>query len=442
MGATLNRRDSVGLEFTGAVAEFWTILLYVFKACFRAFSGVFKGSVVRCTTQKLTRTTFDMATIRARKLADGSVSYTAQIRIKRDGVQVYQESQTFARKQAAQAWARKRESELDEPGAIERASRKGATLKEMTERYLVEVEKARPLGKTKRATLNAIGETYLGGLTDTDINTQCLVDFALWRMSKEGGGVQPQTAGNDLAHLGAVLAIAKDAWGYQVDPLAMGGARRVLRKLGYNLKSRERDRRPTLDELGRVLTHYQDMQARRPTVINMLKVVGFALFSTRRLDEITRIRWADVDEHGQRVLVRDMKNPGQKIGNDVWCYLPDEAWQILQTMPKAGDDIFPYSPESISTSWTKACKFLNIADLHFHDLRHEGISRLFEMDWDIPRVASVSGHRDWNSMRRYTHLRGKGDRYVGWEWHEKMLRAPVQLGAASMKWLSRRVLSR
>ena len=383
-----------------------------------------------------------MATIRARKLADGTVSYTAQIRIKRDGVQVYQESQTFARKQAAQAWARKRESELDEPGAIERASRKGATLKEMTARYLVEVEKARPLGKTKRATLTAIGETYLGELTDTDINTQCLVDFALWRMSAEGGRVQPQTAGNDLAHLGAVLAIAKDAWGYQVDPLAMGGARRVLRKLGYNLKSRERDRRPTLDELESVLQHYQDMQARRPTVTNMLKVVGFALFSTRRLDEITRIRWPDVDEAGQRVLVRDMKNPGQKIGNDVWCYLPDEAWQILQTMPKAGDDIFPYSPESISTSWARACKFLNVGDLHFHDLRHEGVSRLFEMDWDIPRVASVSGHRDWNSMRRYTHLRGKGDRYVGWEWHEKILRAPVQLGAASMKWLKRRVLSR
>lgn len=410
----------------------------VFWGVFRRFLGL-GGTMYHF---KIDAYHLDMATIRARKLADGSVSYTAQIRIKRDGVQVYQESLTFARKQAAQAWARKRESELDEPGAIERASRKGATLKEMTARYLVEVEKARPLGKTKRATLNAIGETYLGELTDTDINTQCLVDFALWRMSKEGGGVQPQTAGNDLAHLGAVLAIAKDAWGYQVDPLAMGGARRVLRKLGYNLKSRERDRRPTLDELAKVLTHYQDMQARRPTVINMLKVVGFALFSTRRLDEITRIRWADVDEPGQRVLVRDMKNPGQKIGNDVWCYIPNEAWQILQTMPKAGDDIFPYSPESISTSWAKACKLLNIADLHFHDLRHEGVSRLFEMDWDIPRVASVSGHRDWNSMRRYTHLRGKGDRYVGWEWHDKILRAPVQLGAASMKWLTRRVLTR
>lgn len=383
-----------------------------------------------------------MATIRARKLADGSVSYTAQIRIKRDGVQVYQESLTFARKQAAQAWARKRESELDEPGAIERASRKGVTLKDMIDQYLIEVEKARPLGKTKRATLTAIGETYMGKLADTQINTQCLVDYALWRMSPEGGSVQAQTAGNDLAHLGAVLSIGKDAWGYQLDPMAMGGARRVLRKLGYNLKSRERDRRPTLDELGKLMKHYQDMQARRRSIINMMKVVGFALFSTRRLDEITRIRWDDLDESGQRVLVRDMKNPGQKIGNDVWCYLPDEAWKILQTMPRVGEDIFPYSPESISTSWAKACKLLGIKDLHFHDLRHEGVSRLFEMDWDIPRVASVSGHRDWNSLRRYTHLRGKGDRYVGWEWYEEILRAPVQLGAASMKWLKRRVLTR
>ena len=66
-----------------------------------------------------------MATIRSRKLADGTVRYTAQIRVKCEGVQVYQESQTFARKQAAQAWVRKREVELDQPGAIERANGQG-----------------------------------------------------------------------------------------------------------------------------------------------------------------------------------------------------------------------------------------------------------------------------------------------------------------------------
>ena len=65
------------------------------------------------------------ATIRAGKRTDGSISYTAQIRLFRDGAQVYQaslprepvyqESQTFARKQAAQAWVRKRQV-VNRPG--------------------------------------------------------------------------------------------------------------------------------------------------------------------------------------------------------------------------------------------------------------------------------------------------------------------------------------
>ena len=374
-----------------------------------------------------------MATIRARKRIDGSTSYTAQIRLIREGAQVYQESQTFARKQAAQAWVRKREAELDQPGAIERANRIGATVKEMIDRYMVEMEKARGLGKTKLATLKAISESYLGAVSDQDLNCQILVEYAVWRMGPEGGGVLPQTAGNDLAHLGAVLSIARPAWGYEVDPQVMGNVRKVLRKLGYNMRSRERDRRPTLDELDRLLEHFQSIQDRRPTSINMLKMTAFALFSTRRQEEITRIKWADLDEEGSRVLIRDMKNPGQKMGNDVWCHLPPEALAIIQTMPKALEEIFPYSAESISTSWTRACKLLGIKDLHFHDLRHDGVSRLFEMDWDIPRVASVSGHRDWNSMRRYTHLRGRGDAYAGWKWYQKVLMAPVKLGARTLK---------
>jgi len=125
--------------------------------------------------------------------------------------------------------------------------------------------------------------------------------------------------------------------------------------------------------------------------------------------------------------VRDMKNPGQKIGNDVWCHLPGEAWAIVQSMPRQCAETFPYSTDSIGTAWFRACKMVGVEDLHFHDLRHEGVSRLFEMDWDIPRVSSVSGHRDWNSLRRYTHLRGRGDRYTKWSWLERIIQASVTL---------------
>jgi hypothetical protein len=45
----------------------------------------------------------------------------------------------------------------------------------------------------------------------------------------ETDGIQPQTVGNDLAHLGAVMAVARPGWGYGVDPMAIPDARRVLK---------------------------------------------------------------------------------------------------------------------------------------------------------------------------------------------------------------------
>jgi site-specific recombinase XerD len=48
---------------------------------------------------------------------------------------------------------------------------------------------------------------------------------------------------------------------------------------------------------------------------------------------------------------------------------------------------------------------LKIKNLHFHDLRHEATSRLFEAGFSIEQVALVTGHKDWKMLRRYTHLR-------------------------------------
>lgn len=150
-----------------------------------------------------------MGSITVRKRKDGSAACTAQIRIMQKGVTVYQESQAFYRNTTAQAWIKRRETEMAEPGAIAKANRRGVTVKEMIERYLEDYEKLRPLGKTKRATLRAIGETWLGKLEDEDISSQKLFEYAHDRMMSDG--IQPQTVGNDLAHLGAVLSVARPA---------------------------------------------------------------------------------------------------------------------------------------------------------------------------------------------------------------------------------------
>lgn len=109
-----------------------------------------------------------------------------------------------------------------------------------------------------------------------------------------------------------------------------------------------------------------------------------------------------------------MKHPGEKIGNDTWVDLPDEAIQVIESMPKTKPEIFPYSPDAVTANFTRACKLLGVEDLRFHDLRHEGISRLFLMGRNIPQIAAVSGHRSWISLKRYTHIREAGDKYANW----------------------------
>lgn len=92
------------------------------------------------------------------------------------GVLVYQEAQTFARKQAAQAWAKRRETELAEHGAIERANRGGHAIKDMIDRYLVEAEKARPLGKTKRQTRLVLLSGASGSIRRCEISQVLVIE--------------------------------------------------------------------------------------------------------------------------------------------------------------------------------------------------------------------------------------------------------------------------
>lgn len=358
-----------------------------------------------------------MGTIVSRKRKDGTTGYSAQILVKRKGQIVHRETQTFDRKQAAQAWLKKREAELATPGAIERVKAEDPTLREVIDRYLTEAKRA--LGRTKLQVLRTTKTHAIADMACSQITSADIVAFASELQCK------PQTRANYLSHLSAIFAVARPAWGYPLDHQAVKDAIVVAKRLGVTGRSKERDRRPTLDELDKLMRHYADRQLRRPTMNPMTKLIAFAIFSTRRMEEITRIRWSDL-QNG-RVMVRDMKSPGEKVGNDVWVDLVPEAEAIIRSMPKAADEIFPYGCEAISASFTRACAFLGIEDLHFHDLRHDGVSRLFELGWNIPHVAAVSGHRSWSSLKRYTHIRQTGDKYQDWPWLAEVTKAGMEV---------------
>lgn len=54
---------------------------------------------------------------------------------------------------------------------------------------------------------------------------------------------------------------------------------------------------------------------------------------------------------------------------------------------------------------SQACKAAGIEKLRFHDLRHEATNRLFEKGLNPMEVASITGHKTLQMLKRYTHLR-------------------------------------
>jgi site-specific recombinase XerD len=62
----------------------------------------------------------------------------------------------------------------------------------------------------------------------------------------------------------------------------------------------------------------------------------------------------------------------------------------------------PYT--DIKHSFMKACNAAQLADLHFHDLRHTFASHLVMSGIDLTTVKELLGHKDIKMTIRYAHL--------------------------------------
>lgn len=356
-----------------------------------------------------------MGTVIERKTADGSSTFRGEIILRRDKKIVHRESRSFPKEKDARDWVTSREKQLKKPGALDiLIARKveKITVRQLIARYIAANNAA--MGKTKLNCLEAISDYDIADIPCEDLRSADVVALA---QALHAGDRKPQTVQNYLSHLTSVLRIARSAWNIPIDRHLGEDAMLACKALHLVSKSAQRTRRPTEAELDRLMRHFIE-RTNRGRAAPMELITAYAIFSTRRQEEICQITWSDFDAETQTQMVRDMKHPGQKIGNDVRCAVPDNALRVMQLMPKReGEDrIFGFTTDAISKAFTEACKFLSISDLHFHDLRHEGISWLFEQGLTIPQAATVSGHKSWTSLQRYTQIRQAGDRYANWKW--------------------------
>lgn len=305
-------------------------------------------------------------------------------------------SATFDTKAEARDWARSIEAEV-----VTGRSASTESIDGLIRRYIEEVGRLKPFGRTKLASLAKL-RADLGRRRLSRLSTQDIVEYAGARRT-EGAG--PVTIALELSYLGTVLKTARALWRLQVPVAVVNEARDGLAMVGLVGRSTERTRRPTQAEVDALCSHWR---ANPRQTIPMADIVEFAIAAGLRREEICRIRWADLDVERRTVWVRDRKHPREKKGNDERVPLLDatgyDALAIIQRQRRRGERIFPYRPESISMAFQRAIAELGIPDLHFHDLRHEAVSRLFEAGLPIEHVALVSGHRDWRSLKRYTTL--------------------------------------
>lgn len=198
----------------------------------------------------------------------------------------------------------------------------------------------------------------------------------------------PSSVRREMNLLNSVLEVARKEWGWlETNPL------RDVRK-PPNAKARKRGlRQSEIDAIVQALGWEPWLRAeRRADEVAIAFLLGVE--TAMRSGEMLSLRWSDVDLEGRVVLVRDTKN-----GDDREVPLSTTAVKLLRCLP-AGERCFSVSGAVRDVLFREARDAAGVSDVHFHDSRSEGISRLAKV-LDVLDLARVSGHRDLKSLMHY-----------------------------------------
>jgi integrase len=209
-------------------------------------------------------------------------------------------------------------------------------------------------------------------------------DFAAYR-DERLRDIKSGSVKRELAPVRHLFEIARDEWGLPIkdNPLA---------KLQFKGADLRRERRLRPGELDKLI---EAARSRKNPLI--AAIICLAVETGMRRGEILSIRRSDIDAEKRTLLIRQTKN-----GHSRTIPLPKGALAILQQCD-GQDRVFPMAPNAFRLAWERVRGRAGIADLRFHDLRHEAISRFFEMGLNAAEVALISGHRDMRMLARYTH---------------------------------------
>jgi integrase len=133
-------------------------------------------------------------------------------------------------------------------------------------------------------------------------------------------------------------------------------------------------------------------------------MVRLAMATAMRQGEMVDLMWSDIDLDRRTAVLRETKN-----GTTRTVPLSSTALEVLRGLAadaRGNGKVFDIQVgRAVTHAFAKACKVAGLDDLHFHDLRHEATSRLFERtDLRDIEIASITGHKTMDMLKRYAHL--------------------------------------
>ncbi|NYT45426.1 site-specific integrase [Alcaligenaceae bacterium] len=308
-----------------------------------------------------------------------------ELRVRRQGIKT--QYLTFDTLKEAEQARLKLQSDLSVSIVRDYAIAAHTTLRELMERYRDDVAPQHKGAQIEIGRLNRIMRKE--AFVDKKLAALCtedLQDFIEDRLTE----VKPATVDRDLDQISQVINYADDVWKIAAVESPFKGLRRPKY---FN----ERTRRLSKDEEKKLLE-----AARQHENPYIEPAIILALETAARRGELLALTARDMDFERRQIHVRDSKN-----GRSRDVPMTTRARSVIRALISEGNDrLLNLSANALKLAFfRRVVPAAKLEDFHFHDLRHEAISRLAESsNFELLELQAISGHRDGRMLQRYVHL--------------------------------------
>lgn len=337
---------------------------------------------------------------------DGTVSYTACIRVK--GYKTM--TATFKKKQQAQLWIQENESKMKLGRHIQTSEAKKHTLAELIDRYITnELPKRKSdINKFKMQLAwwkDKIGCYYLSAINPAILTeTKELLEKEKSLKPQQGRTTRtPATVNRYLATLSIVFSYACNEYGWLDE--------NPMRKVRKNKERANKDRYLTPDEIERLLQACKNYELKTENYNNETYLfVLTALTTGARYSEIHNLKWKDIDfQHRQFYFLNTKNKENRGVPMSEAIYQELRQFQKVRNIKsdylwttKDGKNLI-----DMRVRFYKVLELAKIENCRFHDLRHTVASHIAMNGGSLLDIAQITGHKTMQMVKRYSHLTQK-----------------------------------